>query len=336
VNDEALAAMARSLSLMPYEGRYYAALGQMYMSTVNKEAAKPEADRNLDLIKTTVEQSAIPLVDEATKRMPNDVMVYEVSGQVYENVSLLSGSSPDVLARTATVYHRALDLDPNNPTFSVKLGLIDRVLANRDDKKNSRTDLLNEAKQYFSTAIEKKPDFISGYLNRGLTEEALGDSNGAVDDLEKALSIGSDADVSFHLARILQARGTTDDLAQAERVSLDALKRNNQNVNILLNLGFVYEKERNKDKAIETYKKLLDIFKDDQYADTRKQVNTLIDNVTSGKGNLAPTTPLKESSPTPTEIPPAAENVTNTPAVIPAPATPSTPPPPKNPKTSTP
>lgn len=323
VNSDALSAMARALSLVPYEGRYYAALGQMYMSLVNKEAAKPESERNLDIIKTTVEQSAIPLVDEATKRMPNDVLVYEVSGQVYENVSLLAGSDPDVLARTSTVYHRALDLEPKNPNFYVKLGLIDRVLANRDDKKSMRTDLLNEAKEYFDTALEKKPDFVAGYLNRGLTQEALGHIDDAVHDLEKALSFGANSDVSFHLARILQGRGTQDDLDQAEKVSLDALKRDSSNVNLLLNLGFVYEKKKNSDKAIDTYQKLLDIFKDDRYADTRKQVNALIDNVKSGKGNLAPTSALKESSATPTEIPPAAEAVTNAPAVIPAPETPS-------------
>ncbi len=339
VNSDALASMARSLSLMPYEGRYYAALGQMYMSLVNTEAAKPEEERNLDMIKSTVERSVIPLVDEATKRMPNDVLVYEVSGQVYENVSLLAGSDPDVLARTSEVYHRALDLEPKNPNFYVKLGLIDRVLANRDDKKSARTDLLNEAKSYFDTALEKKPDFTAGYLNRGLTEEALGDIDGAVKDLETALSIGPNSDVSFHLARILQGRGTEKDLDRAERVSLDALKRDENNVNILLNLGFVYEREKKTDKALDTYGKLIDIFKDDQYAETRKQINTLIDNVKSGKGNLtkpASDIPAQSTSSAPTEIPPAAEGVTNTPAVIPAPEVPSSPASPETPKTPAP
>ncbi|QQR77630.1 MAG: hypothetical protein IPJ67_00550 [Candidatus Moraniibacteriota bacterium] len=337
VNSDALSLMARSLSLMPYEGRYYAALGQMYMSLVNVEAAKPEAERNLDMIKTTVEQSVIPLVDEATKRMPNDVLVYEVSGQVYENVSLLAGSDPDVLARTGEVYHRALDLEPKNPNFYVKLGLIDRVLANRDDKKAVRTDLLNEAKSYFDTALEKKPDFIAGYLNRGLTEEALGNIDDAVKNLETALSIGPNTDVSFHLARILQGRGTEKDLDRAERVSLDALKRDEKNVNIMLNLGFVYEKKKNADKASEIYGKILDIFKDDQYAETRKQIQILIDNVKSGKGNLTKTpSDIPETTSAPTEIPPAAENVTNAPAVIPAPEVPSNPTPPETPKTPAP
>jgi tetratricopeptide (TPR) repeat protein len=65
-----------------------------------------------------------------------------------------------------------------------------------------RTDLLNEAKEYFDTALEKKPDFVAGYLNRGLTQEALGHIDDAVHDLEKALSFGANSDVSFHLARI--------------------------------------------------------------------------------------------------------------------------------------
>jgi tetratricopeptide (TPR) repeat protein len=347
VNDEALGLMARSLSLFPYEGRYYATLGQMYMSVVNKEAAKPEGERNLDLIKTTVERSAVPLVDEAMRRMPNDAFIHEVSGQVYENVSLLAGSDPEVLARTGNVYRRALDLEPKNPSFYVKLGLINRVLANRDDKKSVRSDLLNEAKEYFTTAIERKPDFIAGYLNRGLTEEALGNTGGAVNDLEKALKIGPNADVQFHLARILQVRGAGDDLNRAERVSLDALKRNDKSINVLLNLGFVYEKQKNKDKAIETYRKLLAVFdapsssedgkkdipetsrvlgESDQYAEVRKQVQTLIDNVESGKGNLSPTPPALSETPasTPTEIPAEARNDSTAPAVLPAPVSPAT------------
>lgn len=343
VNDEALGLMARSLALFPYEGRYYATLGQMYMSLVNKEAAKPEGERDLDFIKTTVERSVVPLVDEATRRLPNDAFIHEVSGQVYENVSLLAGSDPEVLARTEAVYRRALDLEPKNPSFYVKLGLINRVLANRDDKKDVREDLLAEAKEYFTTAIEKKPDFIPGYLNRGLTEEVLGNTDAAIENLEKALKVGPNADVQFHLARILQVRGGESDLSRAEKVSLDALKRNDKSVNLLLNLGFVYEKKKEKNKAIETYTKLLAVFdapssesngkdiprspdvlgESDRYAEVRKQVETLIDNVKSGKGNLtkSESTLPETSTPAPTEIPPAAENVTNAPAVIPAPQT---------------
>jgi len=83
----------------------------------------------------------------------------------------------------------------------------------------------------------------------------------------------------------------------------------------------VYEKKKDKDKAIETYRKLLDVFGGDQYVDARKQINTLIDNATSGKGNLAPASSLKESpSVAPTEIPPGAESVSNTAPVISAPA----------------
>ena len=318
VDAEALAPMARALSLMSYEGRYYLALGQMYMSLVNKEASKPESDRDTDFIKTTVEQSAIPLVDEAMNRMPNDVLVHEVAGQVYENVSLLAGSDPDVLARTSSIYHRALDLEPKNPLFYMKLGLIDRVLASRDDKKSSKTDLLNEAKSYFDTAIEKKPDFIDGYLNRALTEEALDHTDDAVRDLETALSIGPDSDVSFHLARILQVRGSDKDIARAERVSLDALKRDKTNVNILLNLGLIYEKEKNTGKALDTYGKILDIFRDDQYMETRKQINTLIDNVKSGKGNLVKAAPNVSGSTSPAEVSPAMETAPNGSAALPA------------------
>lgn len=323
VSDDALSLMGRSLALVPYEGRYYATLGQMYMTVVNKEAAKPENERNLDVIKTLVERNAVPLVDEAARRMPNDVLAFEVSGQVYENVSLLAGSDPAVLARTAEVYRRAMALEPRNPNFPLKLGLINRVLANRDDKKSSRGDLLNEAKTFFQSSLDKKKDFIPGYLNLGLTEEALGNTDAAIAELEKALQVGPNVDAQFHLARILQIRGGDDDLNRAEKISLEALRRNDKNVNILLNLGFVYEKKKNKEKAIETYKKLLGVFEGEPYAEARKQVETLIGNVESGKGNLATgnsTLPETPETP-PTEIPNAAENVTNTPAVISAPGT---------------
>lgn len=319
VNDEVLSLMGRSISLVPYEGRYYALFGQMYMSVVNKEASKPEGERNIELIKTLVEKNAVPLVDMAVRRMPNDVFMFEVSGQVYENVSLLAGLDPSVLEKTENVYKRALELEPKNPAFFVKLGLIQRVLANRDDKKDERTNLLNSAKSYFDSSIEEKPDYMDGYLNRALTEEALGNINSAISDFEKSIAIQPGSDNRFQLARILQLRNKEGDLARAEKFSLDILKTDSKNINVLLNLGVVYEKKNEKEKAIETYKKLLAVFEeDDKYAETRKQINTLIENVSSGKGNISeePSISGAPSKPS-TEIPPATEDIANTPPIIP-------------------
>lgn len=323
--DEALSDMGRSIALLPYEGRYYASLGQMYMTVVNKEAGKPESDRNLDLIKALVEKNAVPLVDEATRRMPNDVLVFEIAGQVYENVSLLAGSDPAVLAKTADIYHRALELEPKNSNFYVKLGLINRVLANRDDKKSDRENLLNEAKGYFQSALDRNPGFIPAYLNMGLVEDDLGNHDVAIEDFEKGLKIGPNIDLQFQLARALQIRGKDSDLDRAEKISLEALKRNDKNVNLLLNLGFIYEKKGNKDSAIGTYKKLLGVFEGDKYTDVRKQINTLIDNVASGKGNLTQSkSEIPETSRNaPTEIPSQTGNIPSPSNVLPSPVSPA-------------
>lgn len=324
VNDDSIARMRRAIAFMPYEGRYYATFGQMYMTVVNREAAKPEEERNLDVIKQLVEQWAAPLVNTAMNRMPNDVVVHEAAGQVYENISLLAGSDPAVLAETTKIYKRALELEPKNPYFYIKLGLIDRVLAGRDDQKDERSNLLAEAKQYFQNALDQKPDFTTAYLNLGLTEEMMGNTDAAVDYLDKGMNVGGDPDVAFYLARILQIRNKSGDLDRAERLSQDLLRQNPKNVNVLLNLGFVYERKKDKEKAIDTYKKVLDALSGDQLSEARDRVNELIANVESGKGNIVSPEDVSSEKAVPTEIPANTESVTNASPVIENPDTTAT------------
>lgn len=324
VNDDSIARMRRAIAFMPYEGRYYAAFGQMYMTVVNREAAKPENERNLDVIKQVVEQWAAPLVNTAMNRMPNDVVVHEAAGQVYENISLLAGSDPAVLSETTKIYKRALELEPKNPYFYIKLGLIDRVLAGRDDQKENRATLLAEGEKYFKSALDQKADFTTAYLNLGLTEEMLGNTDSAVDYLNKGMDVGGDPDVAFYLARILQIRNKSGDLDRAERLSQDLLRQNPKNVNVLLNLGFVYERKKDKNKAIDTYKKVLDVLSGDQLSEARDRVNDLIKNVESGKGNIASPEEVTSEKPVPTEIPANTESVTNANPVIENPDTTAT------------
>ncbi len=285
INNDSIVSMRRATELTPYEGRYHALLGQMYMLLVNQEVAKPEADRDNEKIKSIVETDVVPRLNEAMKRMPNDVYVYEVAGQAYENISLLAGSDPTVLAKTSEIYKRSMELDPMNPNFPIKLGLINRVLANRDDQKSKRMDLLGESKSYFQLSIDKKADFGDAYLNMALTEEAMGNIGAAIENLEKAMLLSSSQDIHFHLVRILQNRGTADDLNRAEKISLDALKKDEKNVDILLNLGFVYEKKKENVSAIKTYERLYPLFEGESFVEIRKQIGTLIENVSNGKGN---------------------------------------------------
>ena len=325
--------MGRAMNLMPSESQYKVVLGQMYLSLATAEVNKDPDQRNLSNL-TNYINGATQLLESAQQSSPKDIGVQESLAQVYESKIVLAGPSNELLDPLQKAYEQALVLEPNNPFFFLKLGQIHESRASILKDAELKAEL-QKAEDYFQQAIDKQNTYAPAYLNLALAKEMSGASmSDSIDLLKKAASYDpQNIDIAYQLARTYRLRAEGDDLKQAETIFLALLKLDykNQNVvtvqNIHVNLGLLYEAIKQNEDAITQYQAVLDSVTEsgDAVATTRKQIQTLIDNVKAGKGNLS-TNAAPAAAAVPVATPPASGVQPNgdvpTSSIQPAPETP--------------
>lgn len=294
----------QAVSLNPREGRYYTVISQYGLDLANRELAKPEGERNDELVKNYV-NAAAGASSAGKELMPNDVLANETRGFVFENSG---GYISGALSTAMSAYDRAGELEPLNPYLDVAQGKLKLVEAQAqgEDAVQEKDALINQAKELFIAAKDKTTFtydgqdlslFAPAHYYISVVEEALGNVDASIDSMALALQVtgivgGDEQQVlsrqinyGFNLARLLQVRGTEEDNANAERLLLQIIGINDQEVNSLLNLGLLYERTNRKDKAVEEYKKILALLPEDDDK-SRQNIQNLIDTVEQGGSNV--------------------------------------------------
>ncbi|MFZ2984509.1 MAG: hypothetical protein WA054_01785, partial [Candidatus Moraniibacteriota bacterium] len=294
--------LGSAIAIYPQEGRYYTRLAQGYMALANVEAGKSEQERSIDTVAAYVRQ-AVGIGEAAKRLMPNDVMAVESLGLIYENAGLYAS---DALPKAADLYARALELEPENPLYSVKLGQIKKLSADGKAEGAERDGLYKEAAAFFQKAIDQKNDLAVAYYNLAVVRSHLKNVEGAVASAEQALGFDrSNLNYAYNLGVLYQLRDNDGDQARAEKMFKDILASNEKLIDVRLSLGLLYEDMGKKDAAEEEYGKILGFLPEDgadNVKQTREQVKKLIDNVKSGVGNLT----KKSAATPPVEVAPAA------------------------------
>ncbi|MBI2439568.1 MAG: hypothetical protein HYV45_03150 [Candidatus Moranbacteria bacterium] len=283
---DSVRSLSHATETYPQEGRYYTRLAQEYMALANIEAAKGEKDRDTDKVASYV-RSAVSTGERGKMLMPNDVMATESLGLIYENAGLYAS---DALVKAEEMYRRALELEPRNPLYFVKLGQIKKLNGDQKGEGTERDGLYNEAKAFFEKAIEEKENLAPAHYNLAVVLSRLKDTDGAIERAREALSFDRDnLNYKYNLAVLHQVRGDGEDKKIAEDLFKDILSVNSNLIDVHLSLGLLYEGENKRDLAIEQYQKILDLLpKDggDNVKETREQVEKFITNVRNGSGNL--------------------------------------------------
>ncbi|MFC1645032.1 hypothetical protein ACFL08_03325 [Patescibacteria group bacterium] len=275
--------IVKAYSLNRREGRYFLRASQEYVSLVNLEISSGQGDQSLEKIESYINRS-VELAKEGVRLMPNDVLAYSVLGQVYEVAGKYSSDAVDL---TKDSYEKALSLEPNNPLFLVKIGQSKLSLASRQDDEAVRKGLIENAQKDFEEALKKKSDFAMGYYNLSITNEALGDNDGAVAATIQAINLdNSNINYLFNLARLYQVRGEDKDNKNAEQVYKYILAVNPNEINTNFSLGVLYEKMKDTQNALKYYEKVSDLISTTGNDKLKEQVDEMIDNLESGKGNL--------------------------------------------------
>ncbi len=273
--------MVKAINLYPKEGKYYIRTAQEYMALANEEGLKNADSRDVSLVKRYLNNS-ITLANSAKDLMPNDVSTVEALAQIYENANLYVSGSADL---TTQFYNKALELEPHNPAYFVKLGQtkISQAASAKDDEKKK---LVGEALDQFRKSVMEKSDYAPGYYYAALAENSLGNTDGAIDDMQRAVVHDPEnVDYFYNLGRLYQQRGTGQDETYAENIYKELIAKDDKNLNAHLSLGMLYEKQKKKDLALAEYKKVSDNIPDGS-KDARGQIDKMISNLQSGASNL--------------------------------------------------
>ncbi len=309
--DGSVIKLSRALRLYPQEGRYFTRFAQEHMALANAEGRKPSGEREVEKIAYLVRQ-AVAFGEQSKVIMPNDVLTVEALGLIYENASLFA---TDALPKSEEQYKRAMELEPQNPLFDIKLGQLKRLSGDATKEAGAeRTALMTEAKGFFQSAVDKKPDLAVARYNLAVAHARLQEIDKAIEQTSLALRTdGSNIAYLYNLGALYQLRKGEGDVAKAEELYKNVLTRNERLVDVRLSLGLLYEQEKKRDLALLEYEKIMTYLPDtdeatDAVKQTRTQITKVIDNLKNGKGNI----PEANSIPEPTPTTPATTGPANT------------------------
>ncbi|KKP98048.1 MAG: hypothetical protein US25_C0013G0005 [Candidatus Moranbacteria bacterium GW2011_GWE1_36_7] len=308
--DGSVTRLSKAISLNNKESRYYILLGQELMSLANEEALKSEQDRNLGLIQNYLNDS-ISTVNRARNLSPKDVAAVEALGQIYENSGLYVADSFNLAKDN---YKKALELEPHNPAYWVKIGQIELAQAGAKKTPEEAKELLGQAKNSFQKAVDEKNDLAVAHYQLALAQEVLGDMDGAIKSIEQSAIIEqNNLNYIYNTARIHQSRGNEEDYKISETIYKNILSKNDKEINTLFSLGTLYEKTRRNSDATAQYQKVLELLPKEN-DEVRTKIQKMISNIAAGIENNAENLASDELPvPTPEVVAPAeTDNNTGT------------------------
>jgi tetratricopeptide (TPR) repeat protein len=277
-----IAKIGKAISLNPKEGRYFTRLGQEYLVLTNEEMLKEEKDRDIDKIRLFL-STGVQAGVRGKELMGMDISSIETLAQIYENSGVYLIEGLDLAEKE---YRLAMELEPSNPNFYVRIGQIKTKLATSKEKQDEKKKLVEEARDLFQKSIEMRNNFDAGYYNLALTQEALGQMDEAITNMTNAVSVQrNNINYVFNLARMFQSRGKNDDNKIAESLFKQILGVNDKEINTHFNLGLLYEKTDRNSEAIQEYEKVIDLLPSGSDQKTKEQLERMISNIKRGVEN---------------------------------------------------
>lgn len=290
--EDSITELGKAINLYSQEGGYYLQAGQYYMALANKEALKGTEKRDVQKIQQFLNYS-ISAASQGKNMNKNDVASTELLAQIYENAGMYV---PDSIGLAVETYKRGLELAPRNPDFYLKIGLLKVNLASSSKDDNQKKQLIGEAKEMFQKSVEQKNNYDPGYFQMSLAQEALSETDKAIESGRKALEINpKNENYVLALARMYQTRGKDDDDKLAEQLYKYVIAQNDSSINGHFYLGIFYEKNKNKQGAKDEYRKVVSLLNESSQ-DAKKQLEKMVSNVDAGIENTPESLGLIQSN----------------------------------------
>lgn len=230
-------------------------------------------------------------INFAIKIAPFNVANWNVRGFFYRNLIGLEGSERIALSS----YQKAAELEPASPFSYGEMGRIYILLAQNEKRTDEKNKFLDSALEELKKAISLKSDYAPAHYLIAVVLDQKGERESAISKLEETkLMAPNDVGIAFQLGLLYWKK---NDLEKAEAEFKRALSIFENYSNARYMLGLIYDKKGEKEKAKEEFKKVLELNPQNQ------EVIKIIDNLNKGlpalEGILPKEPPIQ---PTPSEI----------------------------------
>jgi len=276
--DTALNYLEKAAKINPKTDLYWRELSQIYIAKIGDEIARTDISQDeinqrvQFLINNTVNSSK-----GATDINPNNVANWSIRGFAYQSLVGVVGGVKD-WAKSS--YEEALKLEPTNPYYPTQIGitLLKDVNFMSEERKKEREMAITEARGYFESALELKPDYSPAHFQLAMTYQAEGKIEEAANQLEKIKAIApQDVGLAFQLGLLYYQNGNYK-LAEVELER--AVTINPSYANALYFLGLTYEKRGKVLASIEKFERLAEL------NPGNNQIQIILSNLRSGKSIL--------------------------------------------------
>jgi tetratricopeptide (TPR) repeat protein len=193
----------KAISLTAYQDPYYLSLANNYMALANQEAL---GGKDTNKIQNYL-SLAIDSGKKAIEISSNNAADNESLALIYENASFYTRGA---LEWAETYYNKEIQLEPKNPTPSLRLALVDMARSNTQTDATEKTFYINEAIKKYDEALSKKSDLAAAIYGKAIAYEKLNRLDDAIDQLKQVNLVSSDnIDYRFELGRLYFNRGVT-------------------------------------------------------------------------------------------------------------------------------
>ncbi len=269
------AKILQSINLNSQEGMYYAKLGQTYLILAQEEDLKKDTDKNK--IKT-LSKKALDYNRKAVSLMPNDILTRRILAETYTALGYISPAEQE--------YQKIISLEPDNVQYYVALG--DLQLLKINNKTNNKDEMVKKAIDFYDKALKVNPYTDVIYYKLAMIYAENDDIDNALKNMAIAVKLQPKNQVyKFTLGVLLQKKGGDKELAGAEKLFKALLLSNDKSIDVLAQLGLLYEQENKIDEAKKQYQKIIDIIGDNEkYQAISKTMQKFIDNLNNGQSNI--------------------------------------------------
>jgi len=278
--DKGINKIIKSTVVNPYEDRNYQVLSQLFILKLSRDSSLEDItqQQRLNLIQVDA-INAINSAVRSTTLSPKNVANWLVRGEVYRQVIGFINGAADWAESS---YGEALKLEPLNPYTYTQWGrtLIAKasILVSQGKKDKATQDeinkYLNQALEKYNQAAVVKPDYAPALFESARVYEAQGKLKEAIAKMEiNRQLLPSDAGIAFQLG-VLYYKSQKYPQAKGEFIRAVVLDDNYSNARYFL--GLLYDKEGDKESAIDQFDRILQLNSDNE------QIKQILANLKAG------------------------------------------------------